>query len=183
MDFSFKRMFLDDVAAALSTVAPVLDGRRFLAQNDVPPRYVWVRKRITPAGGPSAIGTNPPSLGDDLHVGEVHCWGTDEDDCERLRRALVTVVRRIVKGRNYELGDAVITEQDWATCGAVLTLTISIRLPLLKVNVPVVPTLPATVPNIVDARRTTMQPTAVGFDADGALPADDVLEADEPQRR
>ena len=145
----FKDVFAV-IQANLATVAPMLDGRRFLAGNDVPPRYVWVRKRISPAGGPGAIGGNPRSLGDDLHIGEIHCWGSDEDDCERLRQALVTIVRRAVQGRSYELGDADITEQDFATCGAVLTIPISLRLPLLVARLPDLPTPPARVPGIGD---------------------------------
>jgi len=173
----FKHIF-DAIAEKLATTAPMLDGKRFLAQNDVPPRYVWVRKRIAPAGGPGAIGGNPRSIGDDLHQGEIHCWGTDEDDCERLRQALATVIRVVVRGRNYELGDADITEQDWATCGAVLTIPVSLRLPLLAAALPPAPTPPAHVPAITDRVDPTTTPERVGFDADGAS-SDDVLEADE----
>jgi len=174
----FKDVF-KPLQDALGNVAPLLDGRRFVAQNDVPPRYVWIRKRISPAGGPGAVGGNPRSLGDDLHVGEIHCWGTDEDDCERLRQALVTVIRRVVQGRNYELGDADITEQDWATCGAVLTMPISLRLPLLVARLPDAPTPPARRPGIGDLVAPTTTPAEVDFDADGASPTDRVLEAGE----
>lgn len=165
--------------AELANVAPLLDGRRFVAQNDVPPRYVWVRQRIAPAGGPGAIGGNPRSIGDDLHIGEIHCWGTDEDDGERLRQAFATTLRRVLNGRNYELGDAEITEQDYATCGAVLVMQFRVRLPLLKASIPVTPTLPATVPVIVDKTQATVVAEHVGFDPDGASETDGVLEADE----
>lgn len=170
---------IDAVRDELRTIAPLLDGRRFIAQNDVPPRYVWIRKRISPAGGPGAIGGNPSSIGDDLHIGEIHCWGSDEDDCERLRQAFATVLRRVMQGRNYELGDAEITEQEYATCGAVLVMDLRVRLPLVKAAIPVMPTLPAHVPPIADARQPTVKPDEVGFDPDGALPDDRVLEADE----
>ncbi|MBI2388642.1 MAG: hypothetical protein HYV09_03410 [Deltaproteobacteria bacterium] len=173
---------LKDIIAAvrdeLVNVAPLLDGRRFIAENDVPPRYVWVRKKISPAGGPGAVGGNPRSIGDDLHIGELHCWGSDEDDCERLRQAFATVLRRVVRGRNYELGDADITEQDYATCGAVLVMELRVRLPLLTASIPITPTLPAHVPTIADHRKTTVRPDEVAFDPDGAS-ADGVLEADE----
>jgi hypothetical protein len=174
---------LKDIIAAvrseLATTAPLLDGVRFVSQNDVPPRYVWVRKRISPAGGPGAIGGNPRSIGDDLHVGELHAWGSDEDDCERLRQAFATVLRRVVRGRNYELGDAEITEQSYATCGAVLVMELRVRLPLLTASLPIAPTAPATVPAIEDRTQTTVVAERVGFDPDGASLTDRVLEADE----
>jgi hypothetical protein len=162
----------------LANVAPLLDGRRFVSQNDVPPRYVWVRRRISPAGGPGAIGGNPRSIGDDLHLGELHCWGSDEDDCERLRQAFATVLRRVLRGRNYELGDAEITEQDYATCGAVLVMELRVRLPLVVAAIPVAPTPPAHVPAIADQTKTTVVADHVGFDPDGATP-DGALEAEE----
>ncbi|MGZ6095073.1 MAG: hypothetical protein ACXWUG_23740 [Polyangiales bacterium] len=174
---------LRDVISAirdeLATTAPLLDGVRFVSGNDVPPRYVWVRKRISPAGGPGAVGGNPRSIGDDLHIGELHCWGSDEDDCERLRQAFATVLRRVVQGRNYELGDAELTEQDYATLGAVLVMELRVRLPLLRASLPVAPTAPATVPAIEDKKQTTVVAEHVGFDPDGASPTDGVLEAEE----
>lgn len=170
---------INAVRDELTTVAPVLDGRRFVAQNDVPPRYVWVRRRISAAGGPGAIGGNPRSIGDDLHIGEIHCWGSDEDDCERLRQAFATVLRRVLRGRNYELGDAEITEQDYATCGAVLVMEIRVRLPLVTAAIPAMPTMPAHVPAIEDRRKTTVTPDEVAFDPDGAVSDDGVLEAEE----
>jgi hypothetical protein len=174
---------LKDIIAAvrdeLATVAPVHDGARHISGNDAPPRYVWVRKRISPAGGPSAIGGNPRSLGDDLHHGEIHCWGLDEDDCERLRQVFATVLRHVLRGRNYELGDAEITEQDYATYGAVLVMDIRVRLPLLHATLPVSPTLPAHAPAISDRRATTVKPDEVAFDPDGAVAGDGALEADE----
>ncbi len=166
--------------SALTTVAPLLDGARFLSANDVPPRFVWVRRKIVPSGGPSAIGGNPRSLGDDLHVGNLHCWGSDEDDCERLRQAFVTVLRRIVQGRNYELGDADLVEQEYATCGAVLVMEVRVRLPLLAAILPEAPTPPAKVPPIVDDEKATVIPDFVGFDPDGATDPDLQLEAEEP---
>jgi len=39
---------LAELRAALTSVAPLLDGARFLAENDVPPRFVWVRRKIVP---------------------------------------------------------------------------------------------------------------------------------------
>ncbi len=171
---------LDDLRLALATVAPLLDGARHLAANDVPPRFVWVRRKIVPSGGPGAIGGNPRSLGDDLHVGELHCWGTDEDDCERMRQAFVTVLRGSVRGRNYELGDADMVEQEYATCGAVLVMEVRVRLPLLAATLPLVTTPPAAVPDIDDDRKTTVVPDFVGFDPDGASDPDHQLEAEEP---
>jgi len=171
---------LAELRAALTSVAPLLDGARFLAENDVPPRFVWVRRKIVPSGGPGAVGGNPRSLGDDLHVGEVHCWGSDEDDCERLRQAFVTVLRRIVQGRNYELGDADLVEQEYATCGAVLVMEVRVRLPLLAAILPAATTPPAAVPLIDDDRKTTVVPDFVGFDPDGATDPDLQLEAEEP---
>ncbi|MBI2392816.1 MAG: hypothetical protein HYV09_24740 [Deltaproteobacteria bacterium] len=174
-------MLRDIIAAVrdeLATVAPLLDGKRFLAQNDVPPRLVWVRRRISPAGGPGAVGGNPRSIGDDLHIGEIHCWGVDEDDCERLRQAFAFVLRRVLRGRSYELGDADIVEQDYATCGAVLVMEVRVRLPLLAATLPSSPTLPAQAPAIGDQRSTTITADAVGFDPDDAS-TDGVLEAEE----
>jgi hypothetical protein len=171
---------LEQLRPALATVAPLLDGARFLAENDVPPRFVWVRKKIVPSGGPGAIGGNPRSLGDDLHVGELHCWGSDEDDCERLRQAFVTVLRIIVQGRNYELGDADLVEQEYATCGAVLVMEVRVRIPLLAAILPETPTPPANVPPILDDEKTTVVPDFVGFDPDSALDPDLQLEAEEP---
>jgi hypothetical protein len=165
--------------AELANVAPVLDGARYISGNDAPPRYVWCRKRISPTGGPGAIGGNPRSLGDDLHIGEIHCWGLDEDDCERMRQVFATVLRRVLRGRNYELGDAQITEQDYATYGAVLVMELRVRLPLLHATVPATPTLPAHIPAIADRRQVTVKPDEVAFDPDGAVPGDSTLEADE----
>src|SRR5258708_39975270 len=89
---------ITNMATRLANVAPTKKGRRAVAENDTVPRYVWVRKTLGPTGQNNRIGGATRTFFEDGHLCEIHCWGKDEDDCERLRQAFITALRLELTG-------------------------------------------------------------------------------------
>lgn len=141
---------IEPVAALLAHAAPTTIGRRALPRHAVPPRYVWVPEQITQTG-PGAVGGNPRSLGDDLKVVAVHCWGHDLAHAERLRQALLTALRQVVGGRNYEIGTSTCEEPEDIHLGYLIVVSLTVRMPLPEALFPTAQG---------DPIRDNVQPTA-----------------------
>jgi len=95
--------------------------------NGKPPRYVWV-----PGGGDiscaRATGRNPRLVGQVEFSIAVVCWGADDDEAWKLMSALLSVVPRALKGRNYDVGKAAYTAPAWVTLGVSITVELKLVL-------------------------------------------------------
>lgn len=164
---------LDNIANRLRFVAPSTFGRKSLPAKAAPPRYTWVRLKISPTREKSRGGSDQSkarSLGDARHACEVHCWGDSEAACERMLQALETAVRQAV-GANYELADGEWTaEESYANCGALLVVPVTLIVPRLEALLPSVLGDPAS--SVTDNDPTLVTIEAVDFDTTGSSPTD-----------
>lgn len=170
-------------AAGLPNVAPLYRNLRELETNNltsVPSLFVWDRLKVSAEAAMASQGRNPRHRQDDAHESVVHCWGATEDDCESMRAALLALVREVLAGRSYRVGDADWTYPEWAPSGYVLSQRIVLVLPLVD---HVGPTAAAAyqIPqdDVTRDHIPTREVVAVGFDADDAADGDHVLEAGE----
>jgi hypothetical protein len=145
----------DAVAAKLAPLAPSFLGRRFLAQHDAPPRFVWALAGEF-GGALWRPGMRPRSLHRDEWVFDVHCWGVDFEQAYRLRQALVTGLRDAVNGAHYQLGKtaAPLGDDTWTSLGEVLVVSLTVLTDLLEGD-PL---------RLADASTTHVRPTHVDLE-------------------
>lgn len=142
--------------------------------NGKPPRYVWV-----PGGGDiscaRATGRNPRLVGQVEFSIAVVCWGADDDEAWKLMSALLSVVPRALKGRNYDVGKAAYTAPAWVTLGVSITVELKLLLVIPEFD------FDSVAPNGDGSRTlqtvnpTTSEPEAVAV----STPGDGVLESNE----
>lgn len=169
----------DEIAAALVTVAESKWYAREAESNDAPPRYVWV-----PGGGKlegaRANGRNPRTVGQIKFRCAVVCWGADDDDAWRLMAALVSVVPRVVEGRNFEIGQVSHTNPPWISDGVSITVEVSLLVTVLEQNFDGVAE-PGSSEGDVDRKLRVAAPlTPETIDPALSTAGDDVLESNEP---
>lgn len=144
--------------------------------NSKPPRFVWV-----PGGGDiscaRATGRNPRLVGQIEFSIAVVCWGADDDDAWRLMSALLTVVPRALKGRNYDVGKAAYTNPSWVTLGVSITVELKLVLTIPEFDFDGV-AAPGGEPGVRTLRTvspTTAEPEAIAL----SVPGDNILESNE----
>lgn len=121
------------IQTLLDPVAKSLNGEPQAARNDSPPRYLWIRRGFTVVS-PTSLGRSPHLHGDLLYELEVRCWGSDDDETDRLQLALVEAIRRDVLGRNYQIGRATWAGQHELTRGSQWVVPITLRLGMPSVR-------------------------------------------------
>lgn len=126
---------LSDVQQLLAPVAKSVVGEHELNRNHAPPRYVFIRRSFKGAGV-SSIGGNPRSLRDREYELEVHCWGRDDDEADRLTLALETACRTVFDGRNYSLDEGTCVGSEDGMKGVVwiCTLTVLVTTPVVRLE-------------------------------------------------
>lgn len=155
-------------------------GAKFVAETGAqPPRYVWVPTTGNPDsddGGNAQLGA-PRNLSTVEMTFEVHCWAqaakpsqdplknaaADFDAAWQLLANLVSAVREVITV-NYSLGSIDATPTEEIQQGCLLTLPITILLPLYETDLdqPTYTTTQATAVRIDDS---------AGVDPDGTLTA------------
>jgi len=154
-------------------------GSKFVAETGAqPPRYVWVPTTGNPDDdeGGNNLGA-PRNLSTVAMTFEVHCWAValkpspdpvkqaaaDFDAAWLLLAHLVSAVREVITV-NYALGNIDATPTEEIQQGCLLTIPITIRLPLYETD-------------LDQPEYTTTKPTSVriddsaGVDPDGTLTA------------
>lgn len=157
---------LAEVQLKLALVAKSANGEQELAQHHAPPRYCFIPRSLT-VRGPSSIGNNPRSYGDIAYAIDVHCWGKDADQANRLFLALNTALRIVCKGRNYAVKQGRFSELGDTRQGIVLTCSIELWTTLTEVR------LEAGAP---DNERPTVTATSVEVEAPPGVPGDGEIE-------
>lgn len=147
--------------ATLEPLAPSCDGAVGLAEDGIPPRFVWVLQGAD-TGPPMGAGSK--TLGTDVWSYEAHCWGEDMTQALGMRAAVITALHKHVPAGRFSVGRTVpYVDDELGAQGAALTLGFSLRLPLVAIDLAQLPTL---------AART--RPSALAPSASFApLPADD----------
>lgn len=168
---SFGALFTD-CSAMLANVAPSRLFERAGAENDCPPRYVWIPNDHSfaapmhkgPFGrdGPKALLTKRLTC-------QVECWGDTPEDAERLEQALVTALHTSLS-RNYTPTSSRWMAPKHAQLGYVLLHSFEAQLALLEANL----TQPVT-----DALTETVTITTVELDQSGATSTDGELRSGE----
>ena len=125
--------FCAEVGQRLSIVAPSFVGRRFLLQQDAPPRFVWTLTGEV-GSGPWRPGLAPRVLHKDEWAFDVHCWGVDLEQAYRLRQALVTALRDMAAGASFLLGRtaAPLGDESWLALGEVLVVSVTVHTDLVE---------------------------------------------------
>lgn len=157
---------LSEVQQLLEPVAKSVVGEHELSRNHAPPRYVFIRRSFK-GTGVSSIGGNPRSLRDRAYELEVHCWGRNDDEADRLTLALETACRTVFGGRNYSLDEATAVGSEDGAKGVVWICTL-----VVLVTTPVV-RLEAAAP---DDERETTTATSVEVESPAGTPDDDEIE-------
>ena len=129
--------FLDFCAAMQEVIAPggnvsgnvqVYAGRK--TGNHVSPPAIFLYPVNGNFSGPMGAGhsTNPPILHSrDLQV-EAHCWSVGYDDAEGLETAVITAIRDVMGGANYQLLGERWEDESLNTAGVAVVLTFSMRM-------------------------------------------------------
>ena len=107
----------------IGTYCDVLIDHRELAQNDSPPRFVFIPKShefkpnedlTTPRDGlTKTLLSRYQSI-------ELHCWGVDTDQCELMEAGAITALRKILLNNYRPSGSEWIPAPLWQHCGRVL---------------------------------------------------------------
>lgn len=160
------RDLLDELQAALEPVAKSVTGERELARNHALPRFVFIRRKFKGSGATS-IGGNPRSLRDRTYQVDVVCWGSDENEADRLTLALETASRTVFLGRNYSLDDGEFVADKDTDRGVVCVCELLIRVdtPLVRLEV-----------GAPDDERPTTTATDAEVEKPAGTPDDDELE-------
>lgn len=134
-------------------------GAAALPLNDAPRRVVWVP--LSEAGGPApTTGGRRRQLRSVTARVEAHCWGGDVAEAAALRSALIDAFDRTVRGNFKFVGGRWPTEQRAAHSdrGDVLVALFDVRFVVME----------------PERQRVTID--SVGFDNDGAVAGDGILE-------
>ena len=122
---------------------PSFIGEKYVAQNDTPPRLVWIPSTDS-FGPPVQVGANPKSYA--TRVAGVDCavWGEDLGRTEEMVNDLIVALHRECMSRgNYELrGAEWITAGELTNNGIVYLLRLAIFIPI--VGAPAIPVRPRT---------------------------------------
>lgn len=147
--------------ATLEPLAPSFDDEVGLAEDGIPPRFVWI---LQGADTRPPMGAGSKTLGTDAWAVEAHCWGEDLTQALGMRAAVVTALRAHVPAGRYTLGRTVpYVGRELGVQGATLTLGFSLRLPLVAIDLAQLPTL------VARTRPSALAPSA----SFAPLPADD----------
>lgn len=176
-----------EITTRLQYVAASIDALELLradaaAPNDRPPLYIWDAESIDEADsdGQNYGSRNPKAYGNDAHVWTIHMWGATRTDCERMRGALVRSTREAVNGRSYKLGKATWGFPDWSRTGFVLSLEMTVHMPLVAVEVPTAAGTGIPSTDVTNDTEATVTITAVTpLDTTGAVAGDGTLQGGE----
>lgn len=162
------------VRSSLAHVAPLVEGKKKLGDDDAPPRYTWVRIGVAPSKRKALAG----SLQEDAYENAVHCYAKTEADAEAMRAALIRAVRTAVLGRNYLETRSFWVEDEDSLQGVVLVVSLTIYQQMIDVTLPADPAgapAEAVTPNVPGE----VQLEDVEIDGSGAVPGDGELQGAE----
>jgi hypothetical protein len=131
------------VSGELQFVAASIDNPRKLkddaaAANYEPPLYVWDPQGISEtedipyAGGQS----NPKSFAMDAHSWDIGCWAATREGCEKMRLALITVMKQNLVGQNFRINASQWAYSDWARVGFILLVSVTFYAPQYAIEIP-----------------------------------------------
>lgn len=166
----FRTAFADEVQPI-----PVALGRKELATLDAAPRFflVPVSESYDRAAGPGA-SANPRALHTRLLTVEVHSLGVDYDQAEKLNALAITALRKVMNGANYSLGGAQWIDPTNVDYGAVLVLTVTLRMALVAQQ------LPTSITVGGDDTKPTVPITSENWDPTGQTPGQGYLYPNQP---
>jgi hypothetical protein len=120
---------------------PSFIGEKYIAQNDTPPRLVWIPTADS-FGPPVKVGANPKSYATRTAGLDCAIWGPDLATTEAMANDLIVALHQQCLSRgNYELrGAEWITAGELTNNGIVYLLHLAIDIPI--VGVPAVPVRP-----------------------------------------
>jgi len=111
---------------------PSFIGEKYIAQNDTPPRLVWIPTTAS-FGPPVQVGANPKSYA--TRVAGVDCavWGEDLAKTEEMVNDLIVAIHQQCRSRgNYELrGAEWVTAGEFLNNGIVYLLRLAIEIPIV----------------------------------------------------
>lgn len=123
--------------APLNYVAPISIGRKGKSLNVGAPQYFVfpIRERYEGTQGAGSSG-NPRALHTRLVDLEFHSMGADYGSTEVLNQALVTALRQVMAGANYQLGHATWVDPENLEAFPVLVLPVTLVLVLPQALLP-----------------------------------------------
>jgi hypothetical protein len=133
------------VGEALSAVGPTLFGNPAEGEHGAPRRFVWI-PRQSPIGGPKHVGGRPTHVDSVALTFSVQCWGHGYDDAFWMACALITALRRELKGRNYEAASLDPTQGELRHEGFVMAVQVALLLDLPAVDLTTPPAAPTPAP-------------------------------------
>lgn len=127
--------FIGDVVAHLNTgrdePIPSYLGEKYKAQNDAPPRLVWVPTSDT--FGPAVrIGANPKSVANRVAGVECRIWGATLADTEALLNDVLVAARRMGGGLLEMRGGEWQTEGELANEGFLYVMSLAVQIPVTE---------------------------------------------------
>lgn len=163
------------LVAAIGPNVPILLGKRELARNVDFPQFwiVPVREDYGGTQGPGASG-NPRVLNQRRLAFDVYTWGSDFGPTEDLHEAMITAIRGVLGGANYQLLGADWDEPTDMERGIAIILHVAVNLNVTQKTLPI--PAPDSAP---DAKLQTIQLPPVNFDTAGTVPGDGKLDAGE----
>lgn len=143
-------------------------GEKMLAAHGSHPRFVWV-PQFRESKSPGASGENPPAIALSMWTVQVHCWGSDLENAERLEQALMTVIRNTIDGPTVKhmRTDPLPVESSYAQTGYVLVVTLRIDIPMPEGKVPQL--TDNKLQEVVITQTTFVAPTPPSASGDGNI--------------
>lgn len=121
----------NDLISRLPSGTPLYLGRQYLVQHDRPPRLVLypVSERFTPPERPQP---QPGRVLWTREVGiELHIWGESYAQVEELLNEVTTALQASL-GTSLRMESAAWEPEGWDQLGAVLVLSFSVAVPILR---------------------------------------------------
>jgi len=122
---------------------PSFIGEKYIAQNDTPPRLVWIPTTDS-FGPPVQVGANPKSYATRAAGVDCAVWGEDLAKTEEMANDLIVAIHQQCKSRgNYDVrGAEWVTAGELTNNGIVYLLHLAIDIPI--VGKPAIPVRPQT---------------------------------------
>lgn len=122
---------IEGVRPLLDAWGPTTFGAQQVWREAKPRRWVWV---------PQSESFTAPDTNGSLHKClasvQIHCWGLSETECQQMRSAVISAIRRVVNGRRYQPTSGQWTERLDSHRGAALVLAVNVELDVPTISLP-----------------------------------------------